>query len=262
MSTDESRPTWNPSQEWGLIAKNTRYFREQAGLTQEQVAEKAGIPVRTVQRIEAGTPVREEALVCVAQVLATTPELLRMNYDNPPPELRGLVEDFAAMTSGTGPWCHIPVKRIQTPLEVEEHLLRPTYYWNIATKDPGLSPEALDLASSLLGEVEDFDVLHDLPAAAIWDTAKSFSEELSGLDALGGAMMAGTLQLTHLSKNDQGTVKSPGPCLLVYVAPVEAVKPTLAYDLRNLPACFLERNPKTWTPSKSPFSQAPAAGIT
>lgn len=258
MSTKESKPTREPSPEWSLIAKNTKFYREQAGLPQEQVAEESGIPVRTIQRIEAGTPVREEALICVAQVLGTTTELLRMDSDNPSSELRGLVEDFAAMTAGTGPWRHIPVKRIRTPLEVEELLLGPVYFWHLASKDPGLSAEALDLASRLMGAIEDFDVLQDLPSAARWDTAKSFADELAELEAIGGTMMAGTLHLTLFSKTDNGAAKSPGPCLMVYFAPAEAVKPTLAYDMRNLPECFLERNPRTWPPSKSPFGPAPA----
>lgn len=45
-------------------------YREKQNLTQEELAEKSGLSVRTIQRIEAGTPPKGYTLTALAKVLA------------------------------------------------------------------------------------------------------------------------------------------------------------------------------------------------
>lgn len=230
-----------------VIAENMKRSREASGLTQEEVAEKSGIPLRTIQRAEAGDKVREEALQCVAKVLGTTPDLLRFDLDNPPSELREKVTDMIAQMTGTGPWRHIPVKPLITPLDVETHLIGNRSFGLIPHKDPALSAEALDKVSEIFGELRDLDCV-DAGDRFAWKTAKQVSALLEELDQLGGAMLAGTIRLTLRSVSGGKTFKTPGDWLILAFVPKGSVKPTMAFDLRDLPDSISETDPKTWTP--------------
>ena len=57
-------------------ARSLRHFREQQGLTQEQIAEKARVGARTVQRLERGSPARHDTLARLADVLSVSVEEL------------------------------------------------------------------------------------------------------------------------------------------------------------------------------------------
>jgi transcriptional regulator with XRE-family HTH domain len=59
------------------VGKMIQAYRRRSGLTQEQLAEKTGLPLRSVQNWEAGhrTP-RPMALLALARVLGTTVEEL------------------------------------------------------------------------------------------------------------------------------------------------------------------------------------------
>lgn len=68
-------------------------LRENANLKQSYVAFKAGIPIRTYQRIEAGqSPLTEERLHKLSRVLNTPPEvILGIRTDPPGPDHRDLL---------------------------------------------------------------------------------------------------------------------------------------------------------------------------
>lgn len=60
-------------------------LRENANLKQSYVALKAGIPIRTYQRIEAGqSPLTEERLINLSRVLNTPPEVILGIREAPP----------------------------------------------------------------------------------------------------------------------------------------------------------------------------------
>ncbi|MFT3920461.1 helix-turn-helix domain-containing protein [Cloacibacterium sp.] len=55
---------------------NVKYWREQRNLTQSELAEKSGVSLRTIQRIEAGSPLKGFTLNAISKTLETNPENL------------------------------------------------------------------------------------------------------------------------------------------------------------------------------------------
>lgn len=53
---------------------NVKYWREKINLTQNELAEKSGVSLRTIQRIEAGSPLKGFTLNSIAKALGTNPE--------------------------------------------------------------------------------------------------------------------------------------------------------------------------------------------
>lgn len=63
-----------------IVARNVRARREQAGITQEEMANGCKVNVRTIQRIEQGQPHSEDALERIAAVLECTVAELRFDF--------------------------------------------------------------------------------------------------------------------------------------------------------------------------------------
>lgn len=63
-----------------IVARNVRARREQAGMTQEQMADGCKVNVRTIQRIEQGQPHSEDALERIAAVLECSIVELRFDF--------------------------------------------------------------------------------------------------------------------------------------------------------------------------------------
>lgn len=62
---------------------NVKQWREKNNLTQKELAEKSGVSLRTIQRIEAGSPLKGFTLNAIAMTLETSPEnLLLKETDN------------------------------------------------------------------------------------------------------------------------------------------------------------------------------------
>lgn len=62
---------------------NLKYLREKNNLTQNELAEKSGVSLRTIQRIEAGSPLKGFTLNSIAKVLQTNPKnLLKKETEN------------------------------------------------------------------------------------------------------------------------------------------------------------------------------------
>lgn len=55
---------------------NVKQWREKNNLTQKELAEKSGVSLRTIQRIEAGSPLKGFTLNAIAMTLETSPENL------------------------------------------------------------------------------------------------------------------------------------------------------------------------------------------
>lgn len=73
-----------------VVSANVRRLRARAGLTQEALAERAGVTPRAVQRIEEGVDVRLTTLARVAGGLGVEPrELLAPVTEPPPPRVVG-----------------------------------------------------------------------------------------------------------------------------------------------------------------------------
>lgn len=60
-----------------------KILREQKNLTQNELAEKSGISLRRIQRIESGSPLKGFTLNAVAKALDTEPSDLFLNTENP-----------------------------------------------------------------------------------------------------------------------------------------------------------------------------------
>jgi transcriptional regulator with XRE-family HTH domain len=56
-----------------------KILREQKNLTQTELAEKSGLSLRTIQRIESGQSLKGFTLKAIAQTLETEPENLFSN---------------------------------------------------------------------------------------------------------------------------------------------------------------------------------------
>lgn len=62
---------------------NLKYWREKRNLTQSELAEKSGVSLRTIQRIEAGSPLKGFTLNAIAKTLETNLEnLLEKETEN------------------------------------------------------------------------------------------------------------------------------------------------------------------------------------
>lgn len=55
---------------------NVKFFREQKKMTQSELAEKSGVSLRTIQRIESGSPLKGFSLNAIAKALETEPKKL------------------------------------------------------------------------------------------------------------------------------------------------------------------------------------------
>lgn len=60
---------------------NVKYWREKNRMTQHELAEKSGISLRTIQRIEAGSSLKGYTLKAIADTFNTTPESLCTSTD-------------------------------------------------------------------------------------------------------------------------------------------------------------------------------------
>lgn len=61
---------------------NVKYWREKLNLTQSELAEKSGVSLRTIQRIEAGSILKGYTLTSIAKALETNPENLIFKEEN------------------------------------------------------------------------------------------------------------------------------------------------------------------------------------
>ncbi len=66
------------------LHERVRSLREAAGLSRAQLEQRAGLPPRSLERLEQrGQEPRAEALEAIATALGTTPEALRGERDQP-----------------------------------------------------------------------------------------------------------------------------------------------------------------------------------
>jgi len=64
------------------MASKVKLLREQKNLTQTELAEKSGLSLRTIQRIESGQSLKGFTLKAIAQTLETEPENLFSKEEN------------------------------------------------------------------------------------------------------------------------------------------------------------------------------------
>ena len=75
---------------------NVKHWREKLNLTQNELAEKSGVSLRTIQRIEAGSNLKGYTLTSVANALETTTENLVFKVENTDIERAKLI-NFAVL---------------------------------------------------------------------------------------------------------------------------------------------------------------------
>jgi len=66
------------------LQSKVKLLREQKNLTQTELAEKSGLSLRTIQRIESGQSLKGFTLKAIAQILETEPENLFPKEENIP----------------------------------------------------------------------------------------------------------------------------------------------------------------------------------
>ena len=102
------------------IADRMKQAREAAGLTQPQLAKKAGVSPGTIGNIESGTRKQPRELLAIAAALRVTPTWLQSG--TPPmrpsnieeaPSTRGLVPLISWVQAGA--WCEVTEVREQAP---------------------------------------------------------------------------------------------------------------------------------------------------
>lgn len=102
------------------IADRMKQAREAAGLTQPQLAKKAGVSPGTIGNIESGTRKQPRELLAIAAALRVTPTWLQSG--TPPmrpsnieeaPSTRGLVPLISWVQAGA--WCEVAEVREQAP---------------------------------------------------------------------------------------------------------------------------------------------------
>ena len=75
--------------------KNTvKFLREEKNMTQNELAEKSGLSLRTIQRIEAGNILKGFTLKTIAEALETNPENLIIKNENIQVERATLINLF------------------------------------------------------------------------------------------------------------------------------------------------------------------------
>ena len=75
---------------------NVKHWREKLNLTQNELAEKSGVSLRTIQRIEAGSNLKGYTLTSIANALETTAENLVFKVENTDIERAKLI-NFAVL---------------------------------------------------------------------------------------------------------------------------------------------------------------------
>ncbi|MHC0446135.1 helix-turn-helix domain-containing protein [Flavobacterium sp. 3-218] len=68
------------------MKNNVKFLREEKNMTQNELAEKSGLSLRTIQRIEAGNSLKGFTLKTIAEALETNPENLIFKKENTPIE--------------------------------------------------------------------------------------------------------------------------------------------------------------------------------
>jgi transcriptional regulator with XRE-family HTH domain len=74
-----------------------KFLREEKNMTQNELAEKSGLSLRTIQRIEAGNSLKGFTLKTIAESLETTTENLIIKKENSPVE-RAKIINLSALT--------------------------------------------------------------------------------------------------------------------------------------------------------------------
>jgi len=154
--------------------------REREGLTQEQVAEKARIGVRTIQRLEAGGVARYDMLERIAEVLSVSVDELC----EPPPKTGG------DTVSPSGRWEVIPVSRITRGAELLD-LIAGRHASHLSRIAIDLD-EDRDLVAQFEQELQDdLDIVRELSPIARRDCERSLDERMAELHERGLGVVAG-----------------------------------------------------------------------
>jgi len=74
-----------------------KILREQKNLTQNELAEKSGISLRTIQRIESGSPLKGFSLSAISRALETEPENLFFSPEKKTDTERAKLINFSAL---------------------------------------------------------------------------------------------------------------------------------------------------------------------
>jgi len=220
------------SDETKIIARNLRTVRDTAHLTTGQVAYRAGVAERTLQRAEAGESVREENLQAICQCLGVTTEIIRIDFDNPPEHLVQAMARAATLQP-------LKAHRVLAALDVDAL----NGQFSIFHRDEHLSEEAQDLAVAIQQNIQDMiDIFSDGEHTERWEESKRIAILLEELDRAGAAMMVGT-ETVHLKATAHAPKPMPVTLMICSYQPNTNLPPSLIYDRRSLPGVMVEHVP-------------------
>lgn len=161
-------------------ASSLKHWRQHQGLTQEQVAEKAGVGVRTIQRMEAGGVGRYDSLERLAEVLSVSVEELC----EPPPA------DRRESEAPTRRWEVIPVSRLARGAELVE-LLAGRHAMHFSRIEVDADGDR-DLVAHLEQELQDdLDIVRELGPIARRECERSLDERIAELRERGLGVVGG-----------------------------------------------------------------------
>ncbi len=76
---EEQGRKWNTNPNWLPI----EYWRQYREMSQEELANKAGVSSATISRAERGLPIARNTLTHIARALQVSPRVIRVNLNNP-----------------------------------------------------------------------------------------------------------------------------------------------------------------------------------
>ncbi len=192
------------------VAQNVRSLRESRKWTQAQLAKAAGVTERTIQRIESGTPVLAESLLCLAAAFDVPVDLLQA----PTPEQVAAENEAKRVLSER---TVVPLRPIGRASDFEP--LFGGIHAHRIDRVPLTTTESEDAYAELQELVRDIgDIWSDVEVAHRMDLIRSLQPTLDTLTKLGFVVSAGT-----------GDLHSPAlrmnvTCLFVFVSTADEPK--------------------------------------
>lgn len=218
------------TQESIVIGFNLKAVREASHLTVGMVAHKSGVAERTIQRAEAGEPIREENLKALCDTLGIPQANIRIDWSNPPEDIKKALKAAETIVP-------LKAKRVQTAMDIES---LGTHGMSIFHRDERLTPGALDMTVQIQEAIQDMgEVLMDADHAIRWEESKRIAALLEELENLGAALVVGNDTL-HLKPTKFAPDPMPWGLLVCAYVPREHIPANIGYDRRTLGNMFAE----------------------
>jgi transcriptional regulator with XRE-family HTH domain len=202
------------------IAQNVRRLREERQWTQAELSVAAGVDERTIQRAEAGQPLRVESLKSIAAAFNTTIERLSTSKSE------ALVEEIRKE------YRLIQLRPVTTAADLNRFWPTDAYQFH---REGSLSTEQADEVAALEQEIKDCgDLWRGLEPLERRDLERGLDVQLAALFELGVSVSAGTakVRLTVGGRDDSLRIE------VLYVAVRAGPTPLAALMEKKGPVSF------------------------